>query len=104
MDAAHHARITDFGLAPIAQSLDSTWSTSDDQGRTVRWAAPEILNGQGTYSKEADIFSLAMATIEVRCESIIRVELWLTAISYCRSCLLVRFLSTTHHLQQLCQK
>jgi serine/threonine protein kinase len=41
---------------------------SGDQGHSVRWTAPEILNGQGTYSKETDVFSFAMVTIEVRCE------------------------------------
>jgi hypothetical protein len=39
---------------------------SDDQGHIPRWTAPEILNNQGTYSKEADVFSFAMVMIEVR--------------------------------------
>lgn len=32
----------------------------------MQWTAPEILNGQGTYSKETDVFSFAMVAIEVR--------------------------------------
>ena len=80
MDRVGHARITDFGLAMVTQSLDSVRSASGDQGRTVRWTAPEILNKKGTYSKEADIFSFAMVMIEARHKLVIPVELWLTAI------------------------
>ena len=69
IDANGHARITDFGLAMATQDLDSLRSTLDDHGHTVRWTAPEILSEQGTYSKEADVFSFAMVMIEVRCRS-----------------------------------
>ena len=63
VDADGHARITDFGLAMITQ--DSVRSAFGDQGHTARWTAPEILNEEGTYSKEADVFSFAMVMIEV---------------------------------------
>ena len=65
MDANDHARITDFGLARATQNLDSMRSASEEQGHTARWTAPEILNEQGTYSKEADVFAFAMVMIEV---------------------------------------
>jgi len=65
MDDTGHARITDFGLTTVAQNLDSVRTTSENQGHTARWTAPEILNEQGTYSKEADVFSFAMVMIEV---------------------------------------
>ena len=65
MDDAGHARITDFGLATVTQNLDSMRSTSEEQGHTARWTAPEILTEDGTYSKEADVFSFAMVMIEV---------------------------------------
>ena len=65
VDASGHAQITDFGLASVTQNLDSIRSTSDNQGHTARWTAPEILNEEGTHSKEADVFSLAMVTIKV---------------------------------------
>jgi len=68
MDPTGRARITDFGLAAVTQDLDSVRSASGDRGHTVRWTAPEILEEQGTYSKEADVFSFAMVMIEVRCE------------------------------------
>ena len=64
VDNSGHARIADFGLAPVVRDLDFTRSAAYHHGQTARWAAPEILNG-GECSKEADIFSLAMVTIEV---------------------------------------
>ena len=64
MDATGHARITDFGLAMIAQYPDSTRRSPNPN---ARWIAPEILMEEGTYSKEADVFSFAGVTIEVRC-------------------------------------
>ena len=67
VDVAGHARITDFGLAIVTRNLDSIRIGSDGHGDSVRWIAPEILDGRGTYSKEADVFSFAMVTIEVRC-------------------------------------
>ena len=67
MDANGNARITDFGLAIITQDLDSLRNGSDECGDGARWIAPEILENRGTYSKEADVFSFAMVTIEVRC-------------------------------------
>ena len=66
MDAAGRARITDFGLATIIQDLDSLRTAMVDHCHTVRWTVPEIWNEEGTYNKEADIFSFAMVMIEVR--------------------------------------
>ena len=66
MDASGHAQITDFGLAVITQNIDSVRGGSDECGDSGRWIAPEILSSRGTYSKEADVFSFAMVTIEVR--------------------------------------
>ena len=60
-----HARIADFGLATIAQNLDSMQSITLQRGNAARWTTPEVLNG-GRYSKEADIFAFAMVAIEVR--------------------------------------
>ena len=63
VDATGHARITDFGLAMITQDQRDS---STEHGHGERWIAPEILDGRGTYSKEADVFSFAGVTIEVR--------------------------------------
>jgi hypothetical protein len=50
----------------ITQDVDSIRRASAEHGGSVRWIAPEILDGQGTYSKEADVFSFAGVAIEVR--------------------------------------
>ena len=64
MDDSGNARIADFGFTTVTQNLDSVQS-AQCQGGTPRWTAPEVLD-EGPYSKEADIFSLAMVMIEVR--------------------------------------
>lgn len=64
VDGSGHARITDFGLAVVAQNLDSIPSTSSHSGHTPRWSAPEVLKNE-SRSVEADIFSFAMVMIEV---------------------------------------
>jgi len=81
MDVTSHVRITDFGLSTVTRNLDSMQDTSDERGYSVRWTAPEILEGKVIHSKEADVFSFAMVMIEVRYEWIIRIEPWLTVIS-----------------------
>ena len=65
MDAHGQARITDFCLATVTTNVDSELSTLLLRSNTLRWTAPEVMNG-GKYSREADIFSLAMVMIEVR--------------------------------------
>ena len=64
MDDSGNARIADFGFATVTQNLDSVQSAQCQRG-TPRWTAPEVLD-EGSYSKEADIFSFAMVMIEVR--------------------------------------
>ena len=59
-------QITDFGLAMVTQNQDSVRSAQGEHAHTARWTAPEILNEQGSYSKEADVFSFAMVMVEVR--------------------------------------
>ena len=66
VDASGHARIVDFGLAAVTQDLDLIRSGSDECGDSARWIAPEILEGRGAHSKEGDVFSFGMVTIEVR--------------------------------------
>ena len=50
----------------VTPNLGSIRNASAEDDQTARWIAPEILDGE-PYSKEADIFSLAGVTIEVRC-------------------------------------
>ena len=66
VDDAGCPRITDFGLAMVVHDKDSSQSAPDERGHTIRWTAPEILSGEGTRSKAADVFSFAMVMIEVR--------------------------------------
>ena len=75
MNVNGRALITDPGLAMITQYPDSVWSASDECAGSVRWIAPEVLGGWGTYSKEGDVFSLAMVAIEVSTDDP-RVDLW----------------------------
>ena len=67
VDAAGIARVTDFGLAMVTHDLNSIREGLDEHGQCAQWIAPEILSGRETYSKEADVFSFAMVTIEVSC-------------------------------------
>ena len=66
MDEVGRARLVDFGLAPVTQDLDLIRSASTECDNSARWIAPEILDGGGMYSKEADVFSFAGVMIEVR--------------------------------------
>ena len=62
VDAHNRPRITDFGLALNQGVPDQTNPTA---GGTARWTAPEILKGEATPNKKADVFSFAMVMIEV---------------------------------------
>ena len=65
IDKNDHARLTDFGLASINREENSTLSPQDrGAAGTTTWAAPEILEG-GAVSKEGDVFTFAMVTVEV---------------------------------------
>ena len=65
IDKSGRARLTDFGLTSITRGDNSTRSPQDPAiPSTATWAAPEILQG-GTETKEGDVFTFAMVTIEV---------------------------------------
>jgi len=65
VDGGRRARLTDFGLASIMLGEKSIISAQDPSVTTaVTWAAPEILGG-GPVSREGDIFTFAMVTVEV---------------------------------------
>ena len=65
VDAAGNARIVDFGLATVARDSKSLTSTTDEQGITARYTAPETLKGLGCHSKESDVFAFGMVITEV---------------------------------------
>ena len=81
VDLAGCARITNFGLSRASHNFDSIRNASDYKPHTTRWSAPEILNGQGGFSKESDVFSFAMVMIEVRHERDIPAVLWFTTVA-----------------------
>ena len=54
----------------IPDTSNSMLGTSTERDPSALWTAPEILVNQGTYSKEADVFSFAGVAIEVRCRQI----------------------------------
>ena len=57
-----HARLTDFEFSSIVHGMNSVAQKSEC---TTVWAAPEILNGAGTITLEADVFAFGMVMIEV---------------------------------------
>ena len=73
-------RIADFGLAKLAKNLHTLRTASRQDGFTPRWVAPEVWREE-EYSKEADIFSLAMVMIEVFLDDVLR-ESW-GLLSFC---------------------
>jgi len=75
VDATIRARITDFGLAAASRNLGFIRNNPEGRGRAAQWTAPEILSEKGSFSKEADVFSFAMVTIEVGYEWVVLVEI-----------------------------
>ncbi|KAF9647776.1 kinase-like protein [Thelephora ganbajun] len=65
VESTGRVQITDIGLVMVTQNLDSIRGASAEHEDSARWIAPEILDDRGTYSKEVDVFSFAMVTIEV---------------------------------------
>ena len=66
IDKNGNARLADFGLASIVRGDYSIFSPQESNaGNMTTWAAPEILR-EGPVSKEGDVFSFAMVTVEVR--------------------------------------
>lgn len=67
--------MTDVGLTRVASDISSntlTTTTSMNDGHTLRWSAPELLDPErfgfkrGGPTKKSDIYSMAMTIYEVR--------------------------------------
>ncbi|KAF9643883.1 kinase-like protein [Thelephora ganbajun] len=65
VDNPVRARIADFGISIVTRN-DNSLRPATDQSMifTLRWAAPEVLQG-GNPSKKSDVYSFAMVMIEV---------------------------------------
>ena len=63
-DNIPHARIADFGITIVTKNVDSIRPATRQEAHTPRWTAPEVLREQNP-SKDSDIYSFAMVTIEV---------------------------------------
>jgi serine/threonine protein kinase len=81
VDDILHARIADFGIAIVTKNLDSMRTDTRQDVHTPQWSAPEIILGQ-IPSKESDVYSFAMVTIEVRRE---RSEVFIACAYCCRT-------------------
>ena len=64
VDNIPHARIADFGIAIVTKNMDSIRTDTRQDVHTPRWSAPEIFLEKNP-SKESDVYSFAMVTIEV---------------------------------------
>ncbi|KAG8724059.1 hypothetical protein FRC09_000602 [Ceratobasidium sp. 395] len=62
---AGHALITDFGNTLLNEYSLSLLNSTTSCGVSLRWAAPEILSGEGRRSTESDIYALGMTILEV---------------------------------------
>ena len=67
VDNIPHARIADFGVTIVTKNVDSIRTDTCQDVHTPRWSAPEILRKQNP-TKESDVYSFAMVTIEVHRE------------------------------------
>lgn len=65
VDQACHARLADFGfLTTISDSTTLSSSTSNDGG-TLRWMSPELLQKEARRTKLSDCYALGMVVYEV---------------------------------------
>ena len=69
VDKNGRARLTDFGLTSIAHGDNSLGSPRDTPTGNTAWAAPEVLQ-DGVTTKEGDIFTFAMVSVEARTSGI----------------------------------
>ena len=72
IDQSAHARLTEYGLAPINSGPSFTAEATPGAVGSSRWSAPEIINpprkGNSipeVESKPADVFAFAMLAVEV---------------------------------------
>lgn len=73
ISGAGSACLADFGLSSIVDSEILRWTSLKSMtriGGTVRWQAPEVMDGTGNGSRptfSADVYSVASVMYEVLC-------------------------------------
>jgi len=65
VDESGNPLIMDFGLAKIARASNSLVTTTEGQGQSFRWTAPELFGPNQVVNMESDVFSFGMVMIEV---------------------------------------
>jgi serine/threonine protein kinase len=65
VDAAGHARLTDFGLSTVLFG-NGTFTGSGSPRGTIPFMAPEILEGSCAVTVMSDVYALGMVVYEVR--------------------------------------
>lgn len=58
------AMLCDFGLSKLMEDAPSGFTTSFATGGTLRWIAPELLNGE-VCSTKSDVYSFACLALEI---------------------------------------
>ncbi len=66
LDANHHAKISDFGLAKVKLEINSSSSTKNNKASgSVRWRAPELFKRSAVATPMTDVYSLGMILWEI---------------------------------------
>ena len=65
VDHFGRARIANFALAGPSDDQGPSYCIAEVEDYNTQWTAPEVLEGTGPPTKEADIFSFGMIMIEV---------------------------------------
>ena len=61
----YKAKIGDFGLSKIKVMTQSTMTESNQLKGTIRWLAPEIMEGNAKHTDATDIYSFGMTLFEL---------------------------------------
>ncbi|KAF8722364.1 Protein tyrosine kinase, partial [Rhizoctonia solani] len=64
IDRSGAPKLTDFGCASFLSPVQHFTQTNIRPGYSVRWTAPEILQGKTGRTKEGDIYALGMTILE----------------------------------------
>lgn len=73
IDGNGNPRLSDFGLCSITKNMNSVNASTPNQGCTIRYCAPELLDTDGMVkvqkrkpTTKSDVYSLSMVMVEAR--------------------------------------